>query len=221
MYLSNKYTVWYFNIINRAQQREIIGYFEKHHIIPKSLGGSNQKSNLVKLTAREHLICHLLLTKMTSGTANHKMVRAMFLMSTRGTINSRLYESLRKTYSLNRKLEQTGEKNHFYGKSHTKESIDKMKTSIQDSLTKERRAKIKYARTKWRHNQANKDLWAIADKLYDTWKVIETPHCFHTVAKQHGVSKDSIHGIIDNFVKGWIPYNDNDWLQWKEDYLMY
>ena len=39
-------------------------YTERHHIIPKSLGGSNTKSNLVRLTAREHFICHWLLLKM-------------------------------------------------------------------------------------------------------------------------------------------------------------
>jgi 5-methylcytosine-specific restriction endonuclease McrA len=58
MYLQNKYTRWYYNIIQRAQQRNISGYTEKHHIIPRSFGGSNQKENLVALTAREHFVCH-------------------------------------------------------------------------------------------------------------------------------------------------------------------
>lgn len=38
-------------------------YLETHHIVPKSLGGKNDKSNLVNLTAREHYIAHLLLFK--------------------------------------------------------------------------------------------------------------------------------------------------------------
>lgn len=67
MYLQNKYTRWYYNIVNAAQNRSINGYVEKHHIIPKSLGGSNKKINIVSLTAREHFICHWLLTKMTHG----------------------------------------------------------------------------------------------------------------------------------------------------------
>lgn len=33
-------------------------YTEKHHIIPKSLGGDNSKTNLVVLTGRQHFICH-------------------------------------------------------------------------------------------------------------------------------------------------------------------
>lgn len=47
MYLQSKYTSWYYKIINSAKNRAIskyearklVGYCEKHHIIPKSLGG--------------------------------------------------------------------------------------------------------------------------------------------------------------------------------------
>lgn len=54
----------YDNIIhNRLLNSITDGYTECHHILPKSLGGSNDKSNLINLTAREHFICHLLLTK--------------------------------------------------------------------------------------------------------------------------------------------------------------
>ena len=51
----------YDEIISRALSRYIEGYTEKHHIVPKCLGGSNDKSNIVKLTAREHFLCHWLL----------------------------------------------------------------------------------------------------------------------------------------------------------------
>jgi len=85
MYLTNKYTVWYYNIIARANQRvNQEGYFEKHHIIPRSLGGSNEVSNLVKLTAKEHFICHMLLPKMTSGDNRSKMIRAAWMIATMG-----------------------------------------------------------------------------------------------------------------------------------------
>lgn len=39
-------------------------YTEKHHIVPKCLGGSDNDENLVRLTAREHFIAHRLLAKM-------------------------------------------------------------------------------------------------------------------------------------------------------------
>ena len=72
MYLQNKYTSVYNSIIARAKSRDLPKeiYTEKHHIIPKSLGGSNSKDNLVNLTAREHRLAHLLLPKMTK-TVEH------------------------------------------------------------------------------------------------------------------------------------------------------
>lgn len=39
------------------------GYFEKHHILPRCLGGSDFKENLVLFTGREHFFAHVLLTK--------------------------------------------------------------------------------------------------------------------------------------------------------------
>lgn len=41
---------------------------ETHHIIMRSLGGSNDKSNLVNLTLREHYVMHELLVKVYEGT---------------------------------------------------------------------------------------------------------------------------------------------------------
>jgi hypothetical protein len=52
----------YHQLIDRAKLRgNFEGYKEKHHIIPRCLGGSNDLDNLVYLTAREHFICHWLL----------------------------------------------------------------------------------------------------------------------------------------------------------------
>ena len=41
-----------------------MGYTERHHILPKCMGGSNEKHNLVDLTAEEHFLAHQLLVKM-------------------------------------------------------------------------------------------------------------------------------------------------------------
>ena len=72
--LTNKYSKLYFTIIQNARNRISKGYIESHHIIPQSLGGSNDKNNLVDLTAREHIICHWLLIKMTEGEDRSKML---------------------------------------------------------------------------------------------------------------------------------------------------
>jgi hypothetical protein len=51
----------YKQIVNRAKNRKLEGYKERHHIKPKCLGGDNSKKNIVTLTAREHYIVHWLL----------------------------------------------------------------------------------------------------------------------------------------------------------------
>lgn len=82
--LDNKYSRMYFRITERAFLRSTPEgeYTEKHHIIPKSLGGRYTKANLVRLTPKEHYICHHLLTKCTQGEDLVKMLRAWFLMAT-------------------------------------------------------------------------------------------------------------------------------------------
>lgn len=85
----------YDDLIAKCQKRQFVdGYKERHHITPKSLGGSNDSSNLVDLTAREHFIAHFLLAKIHGGTQWHAISRM------RGNddfyINSRLYEVARK-----------------------------------------------------------------------------------------------------------------------------
>ena len=110
------------------------GYFEIHHIIPRCLGGSDDASNLVMFTGREHFIAHMLLWK--AYPDNVSLMRAAHIMSSRwvsGTIdgkagtNSRTYSRLREEYSQAVKQQVSGEGNPFYGKKHTPESIAKMK----------------------------------------------------------------------------------------------
>ena len=99
-----KYQKWYDNIIYVAQNRKLEGYKERHHIIPKSLGGSDDQINLVDLTAREHFICHWLLTKIHSGNNRNKMINALIMMRSSTNyqdryINARAYEYIRKEFS--------------------------------------------------------------------------------------------------------------------------
>jgi hypothetical protein len=114
--LKNKYTRIYGQIIIRAESRMLTGYKEKHHIIPQSLSGTNDKSNLVELTAREHFICHWLLTKMTTGDDRAKMVYALRMMSVTNDqqqryttqITARVYETYRKEHAANHSRIMTG-----------------------------------------------------------------------------------------------------------------
>lgn len=75
-----RYENIYNKIIERAKTRKLDSFtsIEVHHIIPKSLGGSDDKSNLVVLTLKEHFIVHLLLTKIYPNEP--KMIRAFLIM---------------------------------------------------------------------------------------------------------------------------------------------
>lgn len=68
LFKDNKYTRWYYQIVNNARTQNRIksdgSYYERHHIVPKSLGGNEANINKVLLTFKEHFICHWLLTKM-------------------------------------------------------------------------------------------------------------------------------------------------------------
>lgn len=109
MLLQNKYSRWYHDIVNAARQRQAIGYVERHHVLPLSLGGTNDKANIVSLSAREHFVCHALLVRMTEGSARYKMVNALLKMGCVGPdhgeryVNSKLFETARKQISILRR----------------------------------------------------------------------------------------------------------------------
>ena len=50
-------------LISRAKDRELSGYSERHHIIPRCMGGTDDAANIVRLTAEEHFVAHELLVK--------------------------------------------------------------------------------------------------------------------------------------------------------------
>jgi NUMOD3 motif len=129
IFINNKYTLWYYSIINNAQTRILpsTSYTEKHHIIPKSLTGTNDKHNLVSLTAREHFICHWLLTKMTSGKAKSKMHLALLKMCVISSTHQRykpsgiIYEKIRIAAG----NANSGVNSPTYGRKRTPEEIAK------------------------------------------------------------------------------------------------
>jgi hypothetical protein len=139
LFLENKYTKTYYAIINRAKSRQIDLYKERHHIIPQSIGGSNLTENIVELTAREHFVCHLLLTKMLQGENKKKMTFALWLLCNvknssqqeRYIPTSSIYEKARIAHAENMSQLFKGVKKtklHWLNKQHTEES--KLKQSL-------------------------------------------------------------------------------------------
>lgn len=133
-------------------------YYENHHIIPRCMNGSDDKSNLVLLTAREHFIAHKFLTKIYPD--NNSLFFAYYAManknpnkpneSARIKVSSKEYERLRTNFS-NR---ITGEGNPMFGVKRTikKSTIAKRKGKTHynygKNLSEETKNKISESRIK-------------------------------------------------------------------------
>lgn len=82
--------------MDRAKNRSNhLGYSENHHIIPRSMGGTNSKDNLVRLTGREHFIAHLLLHKIYPDNIGMAIAITRMRYDNRRVINSKKYEWIR------------------------------------------------------------------------------------------------------------------------------
>jgi len=110
------------------------GKLENHHILPRSLGGSDNSINLVLLTTKEHFIAHLLLTKIYTGKDKSKMVYAFAKMcqsnqNQKRIINSRYFELAKTLMSTH----CAGENSSWYGRKHTEETKKKLSESKKGS----------------------------------------------------------------------------------------
>ena len=124
-------------------------YLETHHILPKSMGGTNDKENLVNLTAKAHYIAHHLLWKIYR---NKEMAYAFWMF---GNHTATTYETIKKEIAHQNKLNFSGENNPMYGVSMLerlgfdeekyklwKQKIGESGRKYIDSLTPEERQKI-------------------------------------------------------------------------------
>jgi len=89
----------YNNLVQKAQNRELSGYGEKHHIVPKCMGGNNTKSNIVYLSAKEHFMAHKLLVRIHPNIKG--VWYALIAMGRLSQFKSRIFENERqKAYAM-------------------------------------------------------------------------------------------------------------------------
>lgn len=90
------YSLAYQRLIAKARERVCPeGYVERHHVLPRALGGSDDSSNIVALTSREHFIAHALLARIHGGI----MWQALIIMKKGRNydryINARIFAAAR------------------------------------------------------------------------------------------------------------------------------
>ena len=166
MFLNNKYTTLYYKIIVSAQERNYIktlndGY-QTHHIIPRCFGGTDDATNLVVLTYKEHRVCHRLLINMTANDAKYKMMYAYKLFNkqydTSGAPTPQIYstpESYIKMVKTRKRqgTYKTGKDNIF----STPEIVEQVRqrmidnNPMKDPLSQQKRVDT------WRANRAARD----------------------------------------------------------------
>jgi len=155
IYINNKYTKIYYQIINRAITRlRPEGKIQKHHIIPKckSFGGNNFKENLVCLTNKEHWICHLLLRKMcknwkqkrSMNYAMHRMMISKYGFITSGKMYDIYHQQFIKSI--------TGKNSPWYKRKHTKSECKNISKSTQGRIPWNKGKKMPIRTKKWNKN---------------------------------------------------------------------
>ncbi len=154
------YKSHYIKLIEKAKNRSILKnqYKEKHHIIPKSIGGDDSEDNLVELFPEEHLIAHLLLVKINPESSK-LLYAANIMTSSNGhdkqfRNNNKRYGWLKKKYSEMMQENMNGENNHRFGVEMSQETKDKISNANSGKssywkgkeLPKEVRTKISLTR---------------------------------------------------------------------------
>jgi hypothetical protein len=131
----------YERLMERARGRNLSGYSERHHVLPKCLGGKDSAANVVRLTPEEHYVAHQLLVKMHPG--NHSLLWAASNMTGKtgrmqrrnklyGWLRRRLSEEMRGRKTGSKHSEETKAKMRAakLGRKHSAETKAKMSASI-------------------------------------------------------------------------------------------
>jgi len=155
----------YESIIHRGKNRKLNTYKEKHHIIPKCMGGSDDDTNLVELTAKEHFICHLLLCEIYPNENTLKSARwAMTCLKSKNhnrkyIVSSSQYDRIKNEMALLKKgvkrSDEVKEKisNFRKGITHSEETkkkiSDKMKNRVQSEEHKLNQSLSKKGQIPW------------------------------------------------------------------------
>jgi len=196
----------YNDIITNAQSecrfKSKENYYEEHHIYPKSFGGGDEQSNLVLLTSREHYICHYLLVKFNTSMEKSKMALAFNMMNSNGNDRqSRYYNS--KLYESNKKNLPRGKVHHWYGKTHSDETKQKLREiNLGKKHTQETKDKIRKLKTGLKSSQETKLKISKANK----GKII--PQYQRDIISKSKLGKNN-HNYIGNYITPWGTFESS------------
>ena len=222
----------YDNLVKRGQERILKEYSEKHHIIPRCLGGTDEVTNLVSLTPEEHYLCHLLLVKIYSNDI--RLVRAAMFMTASTTTqkrNNKAYGWLKRQYSEYmrgpnnpQKLNpRSGERHHTFNRKIEFNFSEEGRKVLSEKMTGEKNP-ISGVKP-WNHPRAthySKSVWKQAGELYTLWTENGKPSyskLYYLMNEKCYTNESKVIGPYMNMIKyfrnGWVPDQDNEWKEFR------
>ena len=136
------YSGIYIELMERSFERQLTGYVEKHHVIPKCMGGDDQSRNLAILTPEEHYLAHLLLVKIYPK--NNKLVFAANMMCINRP-NNKKYGWIKRKHSKAQSESKKGKKPSLETKQKMSESQKGNKYCLGRKLSSETKQKMSEA----------------------------------------------------------------------------
>jgi len=213
-------------LISRGKNRMLEGYVEKHHIIPRCMGGTDATENLVQLTPEEHYLAHQLLVKMYP-TNFGLVAAAMYMAGGKNRKTNKVYGWIKKRHSEYMKGPNNPGKNQPIGEKHWKYGIPFDPSCFtEESLESIAAAKRgdknpNYGIKPWNHPRATeytKSVWVKADEIRIIWKNNNCPsYCkLYTLVNNKAAGKDwkaigPYMNLVRYFRKDWNPMKDEEW----------
>lgn len=157
------YQAHYDRLIQRARERMLDGYVERHHVIPRCMGGNDDVSNLVQLTAEEHYVAHQLLCKMYPSVRGLAFAAQAMTCSSegRGTAN-KLFGWIRRRYA-------EAQRGRVKSEQERKNIAEAGRNRKRRVFSEQARANMAAARLKtWEERRATGDHLSIAKKTKET-----------------------------------------------------
>jgi hypothetical protein len=200
------YELIYDKLITRGKERTLKGYKEVHHIIPRCMGGLDEKSNLVDLTPEEHYIAHQLLVKIYPN--NYKLIRAAAMMIP-NRLNNKMYGWLRRKFSIAQSVSQSGLNNSQSGTFWITNGIEEKKTVNEIPLGWKRGRIISYHTAKAKEAKKKQIQQSIHLKFLNKQKELSDLYIIYCKEGFNGVQRAGYKYSQPNLVKSFSKYLTN------------
>lgn len=218
----------YNSLVDRARMRPLEGYVEKHHVIPRCMGGPDDLDNIVALTAEEHYLCHQLLVKIHPGHIG--LAHAALLMARKKKIGNKRYGWLRRNWSSHMKgpnnpqklNPRSGDRHHYAGVTRLPHQTEISKKRASERMTMANPCRgVK----PWNNTNASdytRSVWCNAEMLFDLWNSNSNPSYCGLYTLYIGKPLSGENGkiapymsICKYFRQGWVPALDPEWIEFK------